>query len=91
MFLRSIIQAVIKQAFILRYKDKNPNKRSRDRISADDIGKMWEVSENRNVQIVLMLIYSGVRVSELLDLKKENVNLDEQYFDVVKRFTQILG
>ena len=73
---------------ILRYKDKNPNKRSRDRISADDIRKMWEVSENRNVQIVLMLIYSGVRVSELLDLKKENVNLDEQYFDVVKSKTE---
>lgn len=30
-----------------------------------------------------MLIYSGVRISELLDLKKENVHLDKQYFDVI--------
>lgn len=30
-----------------------------------------------------MLIYNGVRVSELLNLKKENVHLSEQYFDVV--------
>ena len=30
-----------------------------------------------------MLIYNGVRVSELLDLKKENVHLEERYFDVV--------
>jgi len=30
-----------------------------------------------------MLIYSGVRISELLDLKKENVKLEKQYFDVL--------
>lgn len=29
-----------------------------------------------------MLIYSGVRVSGLLDLKKDNLHLDEQYFYV---------
>lgn len=35
-----------------------------------------------------MLIYTGVRVSELLNLKKENINLDEQYFDVVQSKTK---
>ena len=30
-----------------------------------------------------MLLYNGVRISEFLDLKKENVHPDEQYFDVV--------
>ncbi len=39
------------------------------------------------VQIVLMLIYSGVRVSELLDLKRENVYIDEHYFKVVESKT----
>lgn len=34
-----------------------------------------------------MLIYSGVRISELLDLKKENVYLDERYFDVIESKT----
>ncbi len=29
-----------------------------------------------------MLIYSGVRISEMLKLKKEDINLNEQYFDV---------
>ena len=38
---------------------------------------------DRYYQTILMLIYSGVRVSELLDLKKENVHLEERYFDVV--------
>lgn len=35
-----------------------------------------------------MLIYTGVRVSELLDLKKSNVNLKEQYFDVLLSKTE---
>ncbi|MFR3038156.1 MAG: tyrosine-type recombinase/integrase [Agathobacter rectalis] len=35
-----------------------------------------------------MLIYTGVRVSELLDLKKENINLKERWFDVTESKTQ---
>lgn len=30
-----------------------------------------------------MLLYNGVRVSEFLDLKKENIHLGEQYIDVI--------
>lgn len=73
---------------IARYKDKNPNARARDRISEEDINKLWTASENEEAQIALMLIYTGVRVSELLDLKKSNINLDEQWFDVVKSKTE---
>ena len=39
-------------------------------------------------KFVLMLIYSGVRVSELLDLKRENVHIDEHYFNVVESKTE---
>lgn len=35
-----------------------------------------------------MLLYNGVRISELLDLKKENVHLEEQYFDVINSKTE---
>lgn len=73
---------------ILKHKEKNPNKRERNRISKEDIQKLWDSADNSCVQIILMLIYTGVRVSELLDLKKENVHLDKQYFDVVKSKTQ---
>lgn len=34
------------------------------------------------------LMERGVRISELLDLKKENVHLDEQYFDVIDSKTE---
>ena len=45
---------------------------------------IWKwVNSNVYIQIILMLIYSGVRISEFLDLLKENVNLDEKWFDII--------
>ena len=35
-----------------------------------------------------MLIYNGCRISELLDLEKKNVHLEEQYFDVILSKTE---
>lgn len=68
---------------IIKFKDRNPNKHERCRLSDEDIKMIWDMKDDRYYQIVLMLIYNGCRVSELLDLKKENVHLDEQYFDVI--------
>lgn len=73
---------------ILKYKDRNPNKADRNRFTTDEIAKLWDLKDDKYYQIVLMLIYNGVRVSELLDLKKENVHLDEQYFDVIDSKTE---
>lgn len=33
-----------------------------------------------------MLLYNGTRISEFLDLKKENVHLEKQYFDVIDSY-----
>jgi integrase len=68
---------------IIKFKDRNPNKYDRNKFSKKEIEKIWNMQGDKYYQIVLMLMYSGVRVSELLDLKKENVHLDEQYFDVL--------
>ena len=73
---------------IIKYKDRNPNKANRNRIDPEDIELLWEHKEDRMYQTILMLIYNGVRVSELLDLKKEHVHLEEQYFDVVESKTE---
>lgn len=43
---------------------------------------------NPYCQIILMLNYNACRISEFLDLKKENVHLKEQYFDVVAAKTE---
>ena len=72
---------------ILKFKDKNPNKTDRAPFTEKEINALWMQTDNIYVQIVLMLIYSGVRVSELLDLKRKNVFIDEYYFEVVKSKT----
>ena len=69
-------------------KAGNPNTVKRSPFSASELDKLWTVySSNIYYTVVLMLVYSGVRVSELLELKKENVHLDERYFDVVQSKT----
>ena len=73
---------------ILKYKNRNPNKADRDRLTKDEIDKLWTMKNDKYYQIVLMLIYNSVRISELLDLKKENVHLEEQYFDVIDSKTE---
>ncbi len=65
-----------------RYKDKNPNKMERDKFSHEQVNSLWKAVECKYDWIPLMLIYSGVRISELLNLEKVNVHLDEQYFFV---------
>jgi len=67
---------------------KGDSDNKRDPFSKDEVQKIWDnVERNEYVQIILMLIYSGVRISELLDLKKENIFLEERYFDVIESKT----
>lgn len=73
---------------ILRYKDKNPDQREKNKFTVQEIRRLWELREDPYYQIVLMLIYNGCRISELLDLKKEHVHLGEQYFDVIASKTE---
>jgi len=56
--------------------------KSMDRVpfSPDEIEKLWELSKtDKFARIVLILIYTGVRINELLKLKIENIHLDEHY------------
>lgn len=73
---------------IAKYKDRNPNQTLRNRFTNEEIALLWKHQKDRYYQTILMLIYNGVRVSELLDLKKEHVHLKEQYFDVVDSKTE---
>lgn len=45
-------------------------------FTAEDIEILWKNKENKTVQIILILIYSGWRIGELLTLKKSNVDLE---------------
>ena len=73
---------------IAQYRDKNPNKYDRNKFEKDEVDRIWTLKDDPYYQIILMLLYNGTRVSEFLDLKKEDVHLDEQYFDVWKSKTE---
>lgn len=59
---------------IAKYKDKNLNKIARTKFKDKEINSLWNYSNDEYIQIILMLIYSGVRISEMLNLKKEKMS-----------------
>ena len=69
-------------------KPGNPNAFDREPFTKKEVERLWGVVDaNEYVSVVIMLIYSGLRIGELLDLKKENVNLEERYFNVIESKT----
>jgi integrase len=74
---------------IIQYKDKNPNAYNRKPFNKQELDTVWKWEDtNEYIQVILMLIYSGVRISELLDLKKSDVNIKERWFDVIASKTE---
>ena len=55
------------------------------RFTDDEVATLWRWSENNEyVQVILMLIYSGVRPGELFNLKCSSVDLNAGYFNIEK-------
>ena len=88
MFKYAVIHDIItpdmnKTTYIDIKKAGNPNAYNRKPFSKKEIDTVWEW-HNTNVyfNVILMLIYSGCRISELLNLKKENVNIEKRWFDI---------
>ena len=55
------------------------------RFTANDVAHLWD---NTSLYMpVLMYIYTGVRPAELISLKKSDVNIPRQYFDITKSKT----
>ncbi len=73
---------------IVKHKHKNPNSLNRKPFTKNDIDIIWDLSDNQYYQTVLMLIYTGVRISEMLNLKKADIHLEDQYFNVVSSKTE---
>ena len=55
------------------------------KFTSKEIDALWRWSPNNDyVQVILMLIYSGTRPGELFNVKKSEVNLEEEYFVIVE-------
>lgn len=69
-------------------KPGNPNAFDRKPFTKKEVERLWDVADsNEYMTTILMLIYSGLRISEMLDLKKSEVNLKERWFKVVESKT----
>lgn len=78
---------------MIRYIDikkaGNPNALDRKPFNKTQIKTVWKWKDSSEyIRVILMLIYSGCRIGELLDLKKECVNLEEKWFDITASKTQ---
>ena len=93
LFEYAVIHGIIpKDRNIIEYLDiskaGNPNAYNREPFSKKEIDRLWEVVDvNEYISVVLILIYSGLRIGEMLNLKKSEVNLTERYFDITKAKT----
>lgn len=80
-------EIVGKDKHIVEYLDIGKAQKSDKhyRFTDDEIETMWLWSKNNEyIQLILMLIYSGVRPGELFKVKKYNVNLEEKSFYIEK-------
>ncbi len=58
-------------------------------FNESDLKKLWAVAnDNPKAQIILVLIYTGVRPGELFSLEKRDVHLNEQWFYIRKSKTE---
>lgn len=62
-------------------KPGNPKAKMKIVFSSDEIQVLWDnVEADELVSSILILLYTGLRCNELLELKKEDVHLDERWF-----------
>lgn len=66
-----------------KHKDNNPNQRDKNAFTADEIEKIKSFDSTEIGKVVMMLIYSGLRISELLNLKIEDCHLSDEYVDII--------
>lgn len=85
----AIINEVVKtnKALMLKVGSPDATKNERKPYTDEEIETLWNNTADDIVKIILIFIYTGVRCNELLQLRKEEVHLDEQYFNVVKSKT----
>ena len=94
LFEYSVIHGIIpKERNIVEYLDiskaGNPNALNREPFSKDEINRLWKVVDvNEYISVVLILIYTGLRIGELLELEKKDVHMDERWFYVKESKTE---
>lgn len=77
-----LVQSGLNPADYLTIKGDDAPVNPHHRFSKEDIEKMFQHANDPNVQIVLIMIYTGVRCGELIALDKKDVHLEERWFHI---------
>lgn len=95
--VRSLISLLEKYASKLEIIDKsyapllsigkNKPVRPHNPFSRQKINRLWQHIDESGVDTVLILLYTGMRVGEMLHLQKSDVNLRQRYIRITKSKT----
>lgn len=77
-----VTNEVYERMKLLEVGNKNPDSRPHKRISAADLAKIWENKDDPSAQFALILIYTGCRISEILNLKPKQIDMEKKYFHI---------
>lgn len=97
--IRSTLSLMFKYALMMEYVDKNyvmllnlgknKQKRPHKPFTRQKINKLWSnLQQIEGVDTILILIYTGMRIGELLELTKDNVYLRQKYIKITKSKTK---
>lgn len=96
--IRSLISLMFKYGIMMEYCNKNyanllnlgKNKAIRPHkpFTRQKINKLWSNLNIEGVDTVLILIYTGMRVGELLNLTKDNIYMRQKYIKITKSKTK---
>ena len=96
--VRSAISLMFKYAIIMEYVNKtyanllnlgkNKAVRPHKPFTRQKINRLWNNLDVEGVDTVLILIYTGMRVGELLELTQDNVYLRQKYIRIAKSKTK---
>lgn len=96
--IRSTISLMFKYALIMEFVDKsyanllnlgkNKAVRPHKPFTRQKINKLWNNLAIDGADTVLILIYTGMRIGELLELTKDNIYLRQKYIRITKSKTK---
>ena len=55
------------------------SKSEKDIFSSQELEVLWQHADEKNVQYILFMVYSGFRISGFLSLDIRNINMGENY------------
>lgn len=82
-----IVKKNYAEAVKIAKKSKN-TKRNKSVFTEEEISSLWEHWQDIEEQYILIQIYTGVRIGELLNLKKEDIHLDKHYLTIRESKTE---